>query len=104
MARLPDKGRQRWPTARVATRADSTGMKPVKPTPSPLPNKVTQTPPGLLPAKDDLSLPHERDQSTDMTAEAIDPVIEQAGLDVKRGLQDTSKGPEMDKAYDKLKP
>ena len=79
-------------------------MRPVKSPPSPSPDNVTQSQPGLLPAKDDLSLPHERDQSTDMTPEEIDPVIEQAGRDIKRGLQDTSKGPEMDKAYDKLKP
>jgi hypothetical protein len=30
--------------------------------------------------------------------------VEQAARDVKRGVKDTSKGPEMDKAYDKLKP
>ena len=79
-------------------------MKPVKSPPSPSSNPVTQTQPGLLPAGDDLSLPHERDQSTDMTPEANDPVVEQASQDLRRGLQDTSKGPEMDKAYDKLKP
>lgn len=50
-----------------------------------------------------LSLPHERDQSIDMTADAPDAVIQQAQRDVKRGLQDTSKGPEMNRAYSKLK-
>ena len=76
----------------------------MKSPPTPSPSKVAQTQPGLLPSSDELLMPHERDQSTDMTSEEIDPVIEQAGRDVKRGLQDTSKGPEMDKAYDKLKP
>ena len=50
-----------------------------------------------------LSLPHERDQSTAMTADAPDAVVVQAQRDVKRGLQDTSKAPEMMRAYDKLK-
>lgn len=50
-----------------------------------------------------LALPHERDQSTDMTAEQPNPTIEQAQRDVDRGLKDTSKSPEMDRAYKKLK-
>lgn len=83
-------------------------MKPVKSPPSPAihptANQPTPTQPGLLPATDDLAMPHERDQSTDMTPEAKDPMVEQAARDVKRGVKDTSKGPEMDKAYDKLKP
>jgi hypothetical protein len=48
-------------------------------------------------------LPHERDQSSDMTDPDTDPVIEQAYSDVKRGLEDTDKGPVADKAYRKLK-
>ena len=50
-----------------------------------------------------LALPHERDQSTNMTAEQPNPTIEQAQRDVDRGLKDTSKSPEMDKTYKKLK-
>ena len=49
-----------------------------------------------------VALPHERDQSTDMTAAAPDPVVKQAAKDVARGISDTSKGAEMDKAYKKL--
>ena len=79
-------------------------MKPVQSPPSPPSTPAKSAQPGLLPASDDLPLPHERDQSTDMTPEAPDPLVEQASKDVKRGLKDTSKGPEMDKAYDKLKP
>ena len=50
-----------------------------------------------------LALPHERDQSTDMTPDAPDALVQQAQRDIKRGLQDTSKGPEMNRAYSKLK-
>jgi len=50
-----------------------------------------------------LALPHERDQSTDMTDAAIDPQIQQAHTDLRRGLQDTGKRPVMDATYNKLK-
>jgi hypothetical protein len=49
-----------------------------------------------------LELPHERDQSVDMTNAKPDPVVEQGGRDVKRGVKDTSKSVEMDRAYKKL--
>lgn len=48
-------------------------------------------------------LPHERDQSTAMTAATPDPAIHQAAKDLKRGLSDTSKGAETDKAYQRQK-
>ncbi len=50
-----------------------------------------------------LKMPHERDESADMTDEKINPQIEQAAVDLKRGLQDTSKGAELNRAYAKLK-
>jgi len=50
-----------------------------------------------------LELPSDRDQASDMTAVAPDPKVEQAALDLKRGLSDTSKGVETDKAYQKQK-
>ena len=50
-----------------------------------------------------LKMPNERDESLDMTPDAPDPVIEQAAVDVARGLQDTSKGAELNRAYKKLK-
>ena len=46
---------------------------------------------------------NERDESVAMTADAPDPVIEQAAVDVARGLKDTSKGAELNRAYTKLK-
>ena len=50
-----------------------------------------------------LKMPNERDESVDMTADEPDPMIEQAAVDVARGLQDTSKGAELNRAYTKLK-
>ena len=50
-----------------------------------------------------LELPHERDQSVDMTGGQLSTEVEQAGRDLRRGLKDTSKGPEMGRAYKKLK-
>lgn len=50
-----------------------------------------------------LALPHERDQALDMTPDKPSPLVKQAGKDLARGLQDTSKGAEMDKAYQKLR-
>ena len=48
-------------------------------------------------------MPNERDESVDMTNDVPDPMIEQAAADVARGLQDTSKAVELDRAYKKLK-
>lgn len=48
-------------------------------------------------------LPHERDQSVDMTDEKRDPVVKQAYDDLERGLQDTDRGPPAGEAYRKLK-
>lgn len=54
-------------------------------------------------ADEKLKMPHERDESVDMTTANPDPVIEQAAADVERGLRDTSKGEELNSAYKKLK-
>lgn len=50
-----------------------------------------------------LALPHERDQSLDMTETSPDPQVEQASRDLRRGLQDTDKSVPMDHTYDRLK-
>lgn len=50
-----------------------------------------------------MSLPHERDQWTDMTPDTPDPMIEQASRDVAAGRQDTSKAQETDKTYEKFR-
>ncbi|CAM3482690.1 hypothetical protein [Polaromonas hydrogenivorans] len=49
-----------------------------------------------------LELPRDRDQASDMTSGQTSPLIEQAAQDVKDGLKDTSKAPEMDRTYKKL--
>lgn len=50
-----------------------------------------------------LALPHERDQSIDMTDAQPDPHVQQASRDLRRGLQDTGESPPMDKACHRLK-
>jgi hypothetical protein len=55
------------------------------------------------PADTGLALPHERDQSTDMTDAKPDVQVEQASRDLRRGLRDTDKGKPMNEAYKKLK-
>ncbi len=50
-----------------------------------------------------LAMPHERDQSTDMTSDKPDPAVKQAKEDVDAGKKDTSKAPEMNTAYQKQK-
>jgi len=48
-------------------------------------------------------LPHERDQSVGMTGGVPSGVVQQAARDLKRGLEDTGRAPEADRAYKKLK-
>ena len=48
-------------------------------------------------------MPNERDESVDMTDGVPDPMMKQAAVDVSRGLQDTSKVAELNRAYKKLK-
>lgn len=52
--------------------------------------------------KNSLELPNDRDQATDMTNSQPDPMIEQAGKDVARGLKDTSAALVYDRTYKKL--
>ena len=48
-------------------------------------------------------LPHERDESVGSTGGVPSPEMQQAYKDVKRGLQDTSRGTDANVAYEKLK-
>jgi hypothetical protein len=78
--------------------------KPANPTPPAQHGKVGKPPtPRDAAVEAKLQMPNERDESVAMTADAPDPVIEQAAVDVARGLQDTSKGAELNRAYKKLK-
>lgn len=71
----------------MSTRAASSSRsRPLAPKPSPRP-----------------SLPHERDESSDMTGGEPSESMRQAHRDLARGLKDTDRGPEADRAYRKLK-
>ena len=48
-------------------------------------------------------LPHDRDEKSGSTGGVPSPRVEQGARDLKRGLQDTSRAPEADQAYRKLK-
>ena len=85
-----------------ASSASGKGM----PAKSPRPQRARPGTPDTLEdgaVESSLELPHERDQAVDMTSGKSSPRVEQAARDVARGRQDTSKGPEMDRAYQKQK-
>lgn len=65
------------------------------------PKKLAMPRDTSIPGK--LKLPNERDESVSMTSKVPDLLIKQAALDVTHGLQDTSKGVELNTAYKKLK-
>lgn len=48
-------------------------------------------------------MPHERDESVGATGGVPSERVQQGHRDLKRGVQDTSRAPEADRAYDKLK-
>ena len=78
--------------------------KPASPTRktdnSPLPGKPDDRRGAIV--DKDLEMPHERDETTGMTGGEPSADIQQAHRDLQRGLQDTSKGAEMDKTYKKV--
>jgi hypothetical protein len=51
----------------------------------------------------DAALPHERDEAGSMTGGVPSPRVKQGHDDLRRGVQDTSRGSEADAAYRKLK-
>lgn len=97
--RTPAKAAPDTPSGAAGT---SDGMPPKTPAPGRARPGRAESP---ADASDEasLALPHERDQSTEMTSMAPDPRIRQADADLRRGLQDTGKSPAMNAAYDKLK-
>ena len=79
----------------MTTRARRTaGSKP------PAENRVdlTSPAPSASPA-----MPHERDEAAGMTGGVPSETVRQGARDLKRGVQDTSRAPEADKAYRDLK-
>jgi len=49
------------------------------------------------------TMPHERDEHAGVTGGVPSTRVQQGGRDLKRGVQDTSRAPEADTAYRKLK-
>lgn len=49
------------------------------------------------------SMPHERDETVGMTGGVQNGLVQQGARDLKRGMQDTSRAPEAENAYKKLK-
>jgi hypothetical protein len=48
-------------------------------------------------------MPHDRDEKAGMTGGVSSKKVQQGARDVQRGLQDTSRAPEADEAYKKLR-
>lgn len=69
-------------------------------TPVPQEEGIDLTSPGTSTSPE---LPHERDEAAGMTAGVPSRRVQQGHADVKRGVQDTSRAPEADTAYRKLK-
>lgn len=65
------------------------------------PTRQRADPPTPVPSEP--ALPHERDESTSMTGGVPSTAVQQGARDLKRGLEDTSRAPEADRAYKKLK-
>lgn len=55
------------------------------------------------PVPSEPALPHERDEGTNVTGGVQSKVVQQGARDLQRGLEDTSRAPEADRAYKKLK-
>ena len=87
---------------RKDTRTTGKGMPPKTPQDHGTTIDKAQTPRDAS-VESSLALPHERDQSTNMTTETVDPAMKQAAKDLRCGRQDTSKGIEADRAYQKQK-
>ena len=84
--------------------AAPTGQPAVDTTRRQTPATAGQPTPGAAPpfeSADQPKLPHERDESVDMTHGQPDAQVEQAYRDVQRGLQDTDRGPPAGAAYQK---
>lgn len=71
----------------------------------PVPVPASSPGPGPASSADSATppLPHERDEAVNMTGGVTSAVVQQGARDLKRGLEDTSRAPEADRAYKKLK-
>jgi hypothetical protein len=73
------------------------------PTRAPLPAEKAAVDLTSAAASSEPALPHERDESVGMTGGLPSGAVQQGARDLKRGLEDTSRAPEADRAYKKLK-
>lgn len=97
----PEDAAPKTPDKDTAARAGK-GMPAKEPLPGRPLDTITRTQHDVS-VEASLRIPSERDESTDMTQDTPDPIIQQARQDVENGMQDTSKAPEMNQAYKKLK-
>jgi hypothetical protein len=97
------KSKQPPPSSQSTAPATGKGMPAKDPQEPAASQPGRQITPKDASAEASLEMPSDRDQSTGMTADEPDPKVEQAAIDLKRGLSDTSKGAETDKAYQKQK-
>lgn len=90
------------PIARTAQlmRHRPAAAAPAQPTPGRVSIDLTTTRPART---GDPALPHERDEKAGMTDGIPSKRVQQGARDVKRGVLDTSRAPEADVAYRKLK-
>ena len=73
-------------------------MATTLPKPAPEPKRPARRTPTSRPA-----LPHDRDESVDMTGGVPSEHMRRAARDVERGVEDTTRAPEADRAYRRLK-
>jgi len=63
------------------------------------PIEILNEPEPIPPPEAGPELPHEKDESTAAMVAQPRKIIKRAGDDLKRGLKDTDRGPEMAKTY-----
>ncbi len=64
----------------------------------------TKSKPVVAPTSPAPALPHDRDEKDSATTGGVQSAeVQQGARDLKRGLQDTSRAPEANEAYKKLK-
>ena len=100
MAIRTDRTRNRSHPSGAGSRS-AARQKPGQPGTVDLTEKRTGKTPLASPATP--HLPHERDEAVGATNAVPSEKVRQGFRDLERGLQDTSRAPEADAAYDKLK-
>lgn len=81
----------------VSTRPRPTKARPTRVDPGPATDPAPSIP------SSGPALPHDRDEQAGMTGGVQSPLVQQGARDLKRGVLDTSRAPEAEAAYRKLK-